>query len=343
MILTRVSPSSINSFDSTTPFGCERRWWFKYVAKLEEPQTGSQGLGDKVHQLVERRLKEGKFTLPMEGEEVGVYLRGEAMVEAVAHKVVGVEISVKAQLGDVALYGYCDAMTTDGIIDWKTSSDVRRYGKTEEQLSRDTQLLCYARVLHPGKDKVKLAHGYFPTRAGAAKFVEVEVTKEHIDKQFDTVILPLVERMKVVAAKERVDEVTPDRTKCTRCPFNNKCPSEGRNEIMAFFGIKPPDAPESKPELAAEPIQAELPVVEPKKRATKKAAEGLTLKTVTVTRGAKLGLPNYSSANIEITAVADVGTLEFEEAYRQLALKVQTQLDADIKVAMGIINNTPKK
>ena len=49
-------------------------------------------------------------------------------------------------------------VTEDGIIDWKTSSDIRRYGKTPADLAKDTQMILYAQAEHADRLTVKLAH-----------------------------------------------------------------------------------------------------------------------------------------------------------------------------------------
>ena len=68
---------------------------------------------------------------------------------------------------DVKFKGYIDGMirakNKSGqdrlwIIDWKTTSDINRYGKTAEDLAADTQMVIYGKACHPTRDSVFLAH-----------------------------------------------------------------------------------------------------------------------------------------------------------------------------------------
>lgn len=289
--LVEMSPSMINAFDADTTFGCERKGWFKYVMGLPEPQTGNQELGENLHKLVEQRLLTGQ-TPAGEGEAFGLYLAGQSMIEAVAARVI---LGVEAALPDftvasVKVKGYCDVVPADGIVDWKTSSDIRRYGKTSAQLAVDTQMVLYAKAFHPTLERVKLAHGQFQTKGRkSTDFVEVEVTQEHLDAHIEKVIVPKIERMKLVASMTNAEDAVPDRKKCFNCAFKTRCPNPESQNIMSFFSkfnkgtttstvpaaaiinggdmaakTSPPDAPPSNPEKAAVPVEGFSPVPPPK-------------------------------------------------------------------------------
>ena len=43
----------------------------------------------------------------------------------------------------------CDVVTEAGIIDWKTTSDIEKYGKTPGELATDVQMLIYGRRSTP--------------------------------------------------------------------------------------------------------------------------------------------------------------------------------------------------
>jgi CRISPR/Cas system-associated exonuclease Cas4 (RecB family) len=290
-VLKQLSPSSINKFDSTQAFGCERRWWFRYVKGLDEPQTGNQELGETLHALIEERLKTGK-TPAVEHEAAGLYLAGQAMIESVAQrKIIGIEMPVAGfALDGVRVQGFVDLVTEDGIIDWKTSSDINRYGKTEMDLAKDTQMIIYALAMHSDLESVKLAHGQFQTRGRkATNFVEVKVTQKHLAEHRDKVIIPLVQKMKSAAAETDVTKLPRNEKSCFNCAFNTHCPSTEGASVMSFFAkmkpagtpaasvlagglqnavtqpVAPPDAPASQPELAAKPVEGFEPVPPPRK------------------------------------------------------------------------------
>lgn len=275
-VIKQLSASSINSFDTSTAFGCERRWWYKYVQGLSEPQKGNQELGETLHKLIEQRLKTGADPA-VEHEAVGLYLAGKHVIDDVAaRKVLGVELPLAGfSIDGIRTVGFVDVVTENGIIDWKTTSDIRRYGKTAEDLATDTQMLVYAKAIHSDLERVKIAHGQFQTRgAKRAEFVEVEVTREHIDTHFEKVIVPLVRRMKEAATVEDVNNLPRNDKACFSCAFTSHCPTAEGNQIMSFFKkfsspttsstpapatepapVLPADAPKSDPALAAKPVE----------------------------------------------------------------------------------------
>lgn len=253
--LLRVSPSCINAFDSTTSFGCERRWWFKYVKGLEEPTTGNQKLGTELHAIIENHLK-GMLEEVGDSQAAGLFLHGVAMVEDIRLRgIKEIEAEVNSSIAGVPLIGYCDVVTETGIVDWKTTSDFRRYAKTPEQLQKDTQMLLYARHFHPDRPLVALSHGYFQTKGRHVEEVATEISKRDLDAHVENIIIPLVEKMKVAAALDSHEKLPKSPEKCSRCPFRSACEKEA---IMGFFSkmkqatpvvettpapVVPPDAP----------------------------------------------------------------------------------------------------
>lgn len=289
-VLRQLSPSSINKFDSTAAFGCERRWWFRYVKGLDEPQSDNQFLGESLHALIEARLTKQTLGMEIDPEANGIFLAGEAMIEDVAkRKILGVEVPIADfKLDGVRVNGYVDVVTSDGIIDWKTSSDVRRYGKTEADLARDTQMAIYARAMHPGLASVKLAHGQFQTKGNKrTAFVEVEVSQAHLADYENNVIIPLVQKMKSAASESDVRKLPRNEKSCFNCAYKTHCPSPEGESIMSFFSkmksapaasllvgglqnsvtapVLPPDASPSKPELSAKPVEGFEPAPAPRK------------------------------------------------------------------------------
>lgn len=283
-VLKSISPSSINKFDASAPFGCQRRWWYRYVQGLDEPQSGNQFLGESLHALIEARLTKQEISMQTDPEANGLYLAGEAMIEDVAkRRIVSVEASVLGySLAGVKVQGYCDVVTDDGIIDWKTSSDIKRYGKTAEDLAVDTQMVMYARAFHADLPAVKLAHGQFQTKGNKrTNWVECEVTQEALASHESKVIIPLVEEMKKAAALDDVSKLPRNEKSCFNCAYKSHCPTQEGNTIMSFFKklgtpvssalvdagdmavksapVLPPDAPKSDPALAAVPVEGAVP------------------------------------------------------------------------------------
>lgn len=55
--IIKTSASAIESFDDSTPFGCERRWYFKSVMKLPEPARENLLLGTNLHCISDESVK----------------------------------------------------------------------------------------------------------------------------------------------------------------------------------------------------------------------------------------------------------------------------------------------
>lgn len=300
-VIKFLSPSMINKFDSTQSFGCERRWWYRYVKGLDEPQTGNQELGEKLHALIENRLKTGETPVVAGAghEAAGLYLAGQAMIESVAQRtIIGVERGLPAdfRLDGIAFspMSKCDVVTMDGIIDWKTSSDINRYGKTERELATDTQMVLYALAFHPTAESVKLAHGQFQTKGRkSTHFVEVEVTNKDLADHRNNVIIPLVQKMKSAASETDVRKLPRNEKSCFNCAYKPHCPTAEGENIMSFFSkmkstavtvdpnlkqgqvlvmepekfaqsVLPPDAPRSDPAKASEPVAGFSPTPAPR-------------------------------------------------------------------------------
>jgi hypothetical protein len=258
--------------------------------------------GTHLHAKNEEYLKTGKLLLGTP-EQTAWFNAGRHFLDVLRtgflpeNAVVGLEAPLPS---DFTVYGVkvsersrCDVVTEAGIIDWKTTSDIEKYGKTPGQIAKDTQMLIYAKAFHPTAEVVTLTHGQYQTK-GRVKFhaSSVELTRNDLDTNYERVINPLVEKVKAVAAVTDVNEVTPNRNACRTCPHSAVCPTEKASIIMSIFdrlkksqlqaaavsapaekttfvavdgSILPPDAPPSKPELAAKPVEGFSPVPPPRR------------------------------------------------------------------------------
>lgn len=289
--LSSISPSSIIAFDKTTPFGCERRWWFKYVLKNPEPQYSSMVLGEALHKRNEVYLMTGEmpevgklgFALDYDRQALDLFKLGIRKLDEL-RKLPFLKVEQQMPEGfdvagiKVSAMSKCDVVTGSGIIDWKTTSDISKWGKTPGQLAKDTQMLIYSKAFHPNATKVTLSHGQYQTK-GRARFEmpEVVVTRQQVDDHLGNVTMPLVERMKQTYLAPAAKEVEANRAACRRCPHRAICPPDKENPLMGVFSkfqsavsnVTPPDAPKSDPEKAAKPVEPSvtdaLPAKEPRK------------------------------------------------------------------------------
>ncbi len=291
----------ITTFDSGSAFGCERRGYFRYVMGLPEPMTGNQKLGTDLHAAVEHYLLTGQSPeerklqdkdYEYDSEVAVLFYNGKAMVDMVRRRgVLHTELTLSGYtIADVPVKGFVDAVTKDGIVDWKTTKNVKKYGKKAEELLVDTQMLMYAQACHPSLARIKLAHGQFQTEGqGVVSFEEAEISKEALDTEINKVIIPKVERIKAVAKfSEAREAVGVNNGKCYKCAFRPQCRTIESESVMSFFSknnkttpqteqemisaleaslsILPPDAPASNPASASIPIPGyEVPVTVPER------------------------------------------------------------------------------
>lgn len=272
--LTRASASLLNSFDPSTRFGCERRGWFKYVAGKAEPQTGNQELGVALHKMNEQFLlgKEPEPSIASELFEKGRLYLKNLRAAGVA---MSIEAPIATEIAGVPFDGFCDLSLSTPIlgqiIDWKTTSSIKKYGKTPEQLAKDAQMLIYARALHPTAEHVDLIHGQYQTKGAPDFNVSAAcVSKKEIDTQINSVIIPLVERIKGVVGEKNVTKLTRNPKACFNCPHRAYCPSDEAIQFMSIFSryhAAPtqalPNAPSALPEYPTTPAAPENPRMHP--------------------------------------------------------------------------------
>lgn len=265
--LTRASASLLNSFDPSTPFGCERRGWFKYVAGKSEPQTGNQELGVALHKMNEQFLlgKEPEPSIASEIFEKGRLYLKNLRAAGVA---MSIEVPIATEIAGVPFDGFCDLSLSTPIlgqiIDWKTTSSIKKYGKTPEQLAKDAQMLIYARALHPDVGEIELVHGQYQTK-GVPEFkvARTRITKKEIDTQINSVIIPLVERIKGVVGEKDVTKLTRNPKACFNCPHRAYCPSDEAIQFMSIFSRYHTAPTQALPEYPTTPAAPENPRMHP--------------------------------------------------------------------------------
>ena len=248
--MLNLSPSQIDSFDNSSPFGCQRKWVWNKLLGFEDTQTGKQKLGEEVHEIMEARLRDEK--LPTASPEAHRLAR--LFDVSLVKDVTGIEDWLEFELYGAQFRGRADVVTLDGVWDWKTTSSISKYAK--RTLLGNTQMMLYAHwfFLHnPRMDTCILRHVYFQTE-GAAKCsekpVETMVTRDEVATFLETKIKPLVEAMQGVADHRDITRVTPDLNKCNRCSFQPKCQELETNKMQEFLRtIDKTEKPEMKTKI----------------------------------------------------------------------------------------------
>jgi CRISPR/Cas system-associated exonuclease Cas4 (RecB family) len=290
----KISPTSVEAFDSTTPFGCERKWWFKYVAKVPDPGTSNQKLGTDLHAAVERFLLKGA-----PGEMAPDVARLFAGIKPEVIRVreegfLDLERPVDFELApDIRVVGRIDVVRKEGPLDWKTTSDLK-YAPTPFKLAQSTQMLLYsawqAEAVHRAqtRDPVsacampsQVTHVYVQTKGQPiAQRIDANMTSARLTEGRNRII-NLVSRMEA-AEKSKVEDLPRSPEKCFRCPYKDICPADKETIMLATDRLRarlnstatatapapqavtPPDAPAPVKNFERKlEIQAETPVAPP--------------------------------------------------------------------------------
>jgi chemotaxis protein histidine kinase CheA len=296
-VIRKLSPSMMDCFDDTTPFGCQRRFVFRYVYGYKEPMNETLGDGVALHEMNKVYLQDNKLLISVQ-KYTDWFNAGKSYLDSIRPRIVAVEADVRMLVAGIPIHemSKCDVVMNDGIIDWKTTSSISKWGKTPGQLAKNNQLVIYAKAFHPDLDKIVLVHGQYQTKDKVLfKTATVEVSREELDAHYEKVILPLVDRMKEVAktgaTEAELKAVKPNRNACrlntkNACPHAALCPPDKENALMNLFNkykapgtesapppaaqtpsgpaVLPPDAPKSDPALAAKPVEGFSPVPPPK-------------------------------------------------------------------------------
>lgn len=283
--LVGASASAIESFDELNPFGCNRKYWFQAVAGLKWEGSEATKTGEAVHSQIEHYLL-------MKEDALGNIARpGLPIINSLIQKYPDYAIEQWIpdgfNIGGVKIRGRLDFTARNegriiNITDWKTSSDVKKYAKTAYQLKKNTQLLIYRQYAEEAgcDEKMTLNHVYFQTKGRPYSTLrETTINSQELADGIGTIKNTLAEMKKVVKVLDS-DEVKPDKRKChlntkIECPYAKHCTKGATNmaSLISKFlttpsisaatptpapspvvGVLPPDAPPSRPELAADPV-----------------------------------------------------------------------------------------
>lgn len=256
MKIVSLSPTQIESFDDTTPFGCSRRWWFERVGGRDKGPISGGDLGTAVHSTLEAFLLGG----PQGGLHDLVIGAPGALEWLLKLRPRIMTIEKKIEIGELALAG----IPVTGRIDWvaasetpgvpelgdhKTTSDIARYAKTPTELKNSTQMNIYAATLDV-RDRLIITQDFYQTKK-KKKFeaVSVETTKPFIDERILS-ITAIVEKMVKVSQETNPENVTPNEKVCNigfGCIHRPYCKRSGEFNMASLldaFSKTPASAPD---------------------------------------------------------------------------------------------------
>ncbi|MFG0319750.1 MAG: PD-(D/E)XK nuclease family protein [Planctomycetota bacterium JB042] len=171
-----VSPSQIENY-----LLCNRKWWFKSVAKLAEVMKGSTTFGTVLHAVAERYLRADDTGRGPDGKPVDLYPPGwevakerdgstkaldeieqgfvrrlidQAIEQGILARMPGrkVEFEFKFPVAysddgelEILAVGYIDELLPLEVSDHKTTKNMR-YAKSARALKKSVQMMLYAKV-----------------------------------------------------------------------------------------------------------------------------------------------------------------------------------------------------
>jgi len=228
---------------------CQRKWAWKYVAKLRPEAHKSAALGVKVHAQLERYLKTGEMPDFVADSEAGnIAASGLHHLPKPGAPGLEIEQHFKFQSPATGIWyrGFIDVLKAPGedgipdVLDHKTTGDVK-WAKTPEDLLEDTQAILYAKsalLRWPDAPKVRLQWTYFQTRKTRKSLpVLQEVSREHVDYMFPLIEKGAQEIVTTLIGKQQPLELPPNPRACGMfggCPFTAQCNLSPEETIRAM-------------------------------------------------------------------------------------------------------------
>jgi hypothetical protein len=249
-----VSASQITLF-----LECPRKWAWRYLVKIDTPQSAAAALGDEVdQQQLQPYLTEGR---PFDYTKESGYIAASGLEYLPKPGTPGLEVqkyfsmpSATARNADCSArfgyQGFLDLWLPKGgapliepvikdrypvVGDFKTTKDLR-WAKTGAQLAKDVQAQLYATwaMYETGARVVDLVWIYFQTKGTRrSKRTHLRVTADHVVEQFTRIDTAAVEMFDVRKASEASADVsqfplslTPNVEMCEQyggCPYRHLC------------------------------------------------------------------------------------------------------------------------
>ena len=247
-----LSASSIAKFDPSQTGGCNRKWWFRYVARLPEPELVQHAKGIEVHKQLEHYIKTGEDIL-------GEIARA---AKAFATPLVGCVEVERPFDGDLfasglPVIGYIDVVNRAGahirddgahhedpkgtieVLDWKTTSNLD-YAKPGSDLVKTVQMAIYGEWARlQGATHSRLSHVYLTTRGRpVAEKRTALVPADQVAVRW-LGVEEIAEKMKSVAVLTKCEDVEPNWDACSvygGCAFRSQCPQSKEQTIKNIFG-----------------------------------------------------------------------------------------------------------
>jgi len=241
-----VSPSQVGTFAD-----CPRRWGWQYLEGKRPPQKSSAALGERVHHVLEAWL--GHATPPDHNEELvldgttfypgRIAESGLHLLPSPSHDLVLESAFQRGVWNGRKDLRYKFPGELPVVSDHKTSSDPKRWGKTDETLKDDVQALVYAwdELEETGADEVLLRWTYFRTRPPyKATVVSAKMSRAEVSRKLGP-WTELAETLVQLRSKGGAAlDLDPNPQSCSRfggCPFTSDC-NLTPAQLLGGFGMR---------------------------------------------------------------------------------------------------------
>lgn len=284
-ILPHVSASQVSKF-----LRCNRLWSWEYIQGFRGPATPNMRRGTAIHHAMETYVNTGDILEEVfmnvdtgrpakHGEK---WLTGRFVRAAIPHIPDRATLTTEQRIVLTTLsgegpswVGYIDAHDGVSVYDYKTSSNIKAYAKTTDDLKTDPQAVSYAWAVFLADDEIETvtAHWvYLETRNKVkvnTKKVSVTFTRAECAKEWDK-LMSAVGDMVESAAETDTLSLTPNTEACNDfggCPHQHRCGTnlvlEGgkMTDLLAKLteSVEKPGATPSNPNPNPAPAQAVLP------------------------------------------------------------------------------------
>lgn len=213
---------------------CNLKWWWKYIGGFTVPSSASQEYGVELHAQLESWINDG--TTPADQriasalyrlKEHGIVRGPDLLSEREMRR--AIHIPEREMVGFVDLT-FLGNQKRPRVWDLKTTSDLRRYAKTDYQLRENAQLCIYAYdTLHtvaPDAQAVEVAHLYVQSRGKiASEVVTVDLDRPSVEKRWGG-LLRVIDEMEQVRQERDPARVPHNEMACNDyggCPHRVRC------------------------------------------------------------------------------------------------------------------------
>lgn len=222
----KASPSSLGTLRR-----CARAWYAEKVMELRPEPTAKQQAsfdrGTALHTAIEEYLGDKGKDAP--ADELAALALGFLARLRDADGLT-VEQQVSFERCGIVVRGFIDAYTDKGILDFKTSSNIEKWGERAETLPQNLQLMLYAYWWfgqRPEAETCIIGHLQFQTKGKATwRFVHGTVTRGQVWEYMEHVVDPLLWLQAHTAAKPDLGSVPPTYSACGEyggCPHRVTC------------------------------------------------------------------------------------------------------------------------